>query len=423
MPPTASVLIGAGQRGFFVYGRWAEEHPRELAFVAVVEPDERRRHRFGEVHGIPESRRFATLGELRANGQLTESCFVTNPDQDHHHAAAALLDAGYSIYLEKPMAATIEDSVALENRARRLGRLMHVAYVLRYTPFFEAVHEVVSSGRLGEIVTVEHRENVAAWHMAHSYVRGNWSRASVSSPMIVQKCCHDFDVMAWNLADPVRRLSSFGSLLHFRSEWAPEGATPRCTDGCPAAESCPFDAQRIYLNPRWTGWPVHVITDDLSPEGRLRALREGPYGRCVYTAASDVVDHQVVAMELASGASAVLVMHGHSPREERTMRYEGTRATLRGRFSAQSAIEVVDHLDGRVERIAVHDGEGGHGGGDDGSIRHFLAAVRQGSTSASAATAALESHFLAFAAEEARAEGMVIDMAAFRSRYRPEGPA
>jgi hypothetical protein len=166
-----------------------------------------------------------------------------------------------------------------------------------------------------------------------------------------------------------------------------------------------------------TGWPVHVITDDLSSAGRLEALRSGPYGRCVYTAGSDVVDHQVVAMQLASGASATLTMHGHSGREERTIRIDGSRGTLRARFGGVESIEVLDHATGTLELVPVPELPGGHGGGDDGSIREFLDAVRGRAPDTSPIAAALESHVVAFAAEESRISGEPIDLAAYRTRH------
>ena len=242
---------------------------------------------FGDLHQIPSARRFASHDEaleVDADGWV-----VATPDSHHHRPALAALTAGIPVLVEKPMAATIEDTVDLVATAERAGSMLMVGHVLRYTPFFTTLNDVISSGRLGEIVTVEHRENVVAWHMAHSYVRGNWASAAQATPMIVAKCCHDFDVLTWNMSGAMRSVTSIGSLLHFTSEHAPAGATARCTDPCPI-EDCPFDARRIYLKEAWQGWPVHVITDDLSQEGRLRALAEGRYGRCVYTAGSDVVD-------------------------------------------------------------------------------------------------------------------------------------
>ena len=412
MQPVTAVLVGAGQRGRHVFGTYATEHPDELRFMAVVDPNGERRTLFGDRHDIPSQLRFETHDEAAGTG--ADAWVIASPDRSHYAVALAAIGAGIPVLIEKPMAASAEDAAALVSAAADADVLLMVAHVLRYTPFFSALHDVVASGRLGDIVTVEHRENVVAWHMAHSFVRGNWSRSDEATPMIVAKCCHDFDILAWNLGS-VKRLSSTGSLLHFRPEHAPPGAAQRCTDPCPV-EQCPFDARRLYLDQGQSGWPVHVITDDLSPEGRLAALRLGPYGRCVYTAGSDVVDHQVVAMELETGASASLTMHGHSHEEARTMRYDGTRATLRAVFGRRQVIEVTDHIGGQAERVPIPAAGGGHGGGDWGAIRSFVNAIRSGTEPLTTASESLDSHLLAFASEEARREGSTIDFQEFRGR-------
>lgn len=404
-----AVLAGAGQRGRHVYGAWALDHPDDLRFVAVAEPDPVRREAFGNSHRIPGSRRFSSWEGLLDGPQIADAAVIATPDRLHHAPALAALSAGYRVLLEKPMAPTLDQTIDLVRRARDTGDGLHVAHVLRYTPFFRALHRIIDSGRLGDVVSVRHQENLVAWHMAHSFVRGNWAQEKVSSPMIVQKCCHDFDILQWNLPARVTRLASDGGLFEFRPERRPPDATDRCIDGCPVA-GCPYDARRIYLRPEVTGWPVHVITEDLSTEARLDALTTGPYGRCVYTAESDVVDHQVVTMVLEDGATVTLTMQGHSHEEGRTMRYDGTRATLRGIFGARQEITVHDHATGGVESIPISDVGGGHGGGDEGLIAEFVQAVRSGSSSPTGAGASLESHLLAFLAEEARRSGRWVDV-------------
>ncbi|MGH8928520.1 MAG: Gfo/Idh/MocA family protein, partial [Acidimicrobiia bacterium] len=352
-----AILIGAGQRGHHVYGRWALERPDRIRFVAVADPRADRLERFGEAHQIPLSHRFGNPDTVLSMPQFAPACIVASPDRTHHRHVTAALRAGYHVLAEKPMAAAFAQCADLVDAASRSRGTLQIAHVLRFTPFFQTLHEVVQSGRLGEVVTVEHRENVRSWHMAHSYVRGNWARRELAAPMIVAKCSHDFDILHWNLNSPVRRLSSVGTLFEFRPERAPIGATRRCTDPCPV-DDCPYDARRVYLNPTLTGWPVHVITDDLSHEGRLAALRQSPYGVCAYLAESNVVDHQVVAMELASGTSVVLTMHGHSHEEARTMRYDGTRATLRGIFGRRQEIVVIDHITAEPEEIPIQHARG-----------------------------------------------------------------
>ena len=99
------------------------------------------------------------------------------------------------------------------------------------------------------------------------------------------------------------------------------------------SESCAFYAPKVYLTDN-AGWPASVISADSSFDARRAALETGPYGRCVYHCDNDVVDHQVAVMELTGGASATFAMHGHSGEEGRTLRIDGTLATLRGVFSA-----------------------------------------------------------------------------------------
>ena len=403
-----AVMVGAGQRGHHIYGRWALANRDRLRFVAVADPSAERRRRFGEAHGISDRDRypdpFALLDSKRA-----EAAVIASPDREHHAHVLAALRAGYHVLAEKPMAHTLGSCFEIVAASRQSTGTLHIGHVLRFSPFFQALHEVIASGRLGDIVTVEHRENVVAWHMAHSYVRGNWSQRATSPPMVVAKATHDFDILHWNLASPAQTISSVGNLYEFRPERAPADSTERCTDPCPV-EDCPYDARRVYLNPAVTGWPVHVITDDFSPEGRLRALQEGPYGRCAWKCGSDVVDHQVVNLSFESGASAGLTVHGHSPEEGRTMRYDGTRATLRGRFGRHQELTIHSHVSGEIEEVPIPPVASGHGGGDAGIIEAFLDSIEHGKPPATSARESIESHLLAFLAEEARLEGKVIDV-------------
>lgn len=394
-----------------MYGAWALRHPDRLRIVAVVDPDPRRLQLVGELHDIPPARRFPTLPD---DPGAVDGWIVAGPDRSHRDTALAAIGTGLPVLLEKPIAHTAAACVEVVDAAAHAGVLLQVALVLRETPFFRTVSEVVGSGELGDVVDVMHRENVAAWHMAHSFVRGSWSRSEASTPMVVQKACHDFDIVSWVTGRRFERLGSYGSLTHFRPEEAPAGATARCTDPCPVAD-CPFDARAIYLDQSVTGWPVHVITDDITASGRLAALQTGPYGRCVYTAGSDVVDHQVTAGELDGGATFSVTLHGHAPDEARTMRYEGTRATLRGRFGPRSEIEVIDHRTGRRRTVRIPPAQGGHGGGDDATVAGFVEAVARGAgPEASTGASVLEGHLAAFAAEAARVGGTSVAMGTFR---------
>ena len=405
-----------------MFGRFAREHPDQLKFVAVADADPAKLERFGAEHGIPSSHRFSSWESLLAQPRLAPALFDALPDALHERSAVQALEAGYHVMLEKPVASTLEGSLRVARAAESSGSVVMLGYVLRYTPFFDTVRKLVQSGALGRVVTVEWRENVSSTHFSHSFVRGNWSRTAQSSPMILAKCSHDLDMLSWVTGGRVASVSSFGNLMYFKPENAPEGAPERCLDSCPVEQSCIFSALKIYLGEN-TAWPVSAITTDLSPVGRRRALETGPYGRCVYRAENDAVDHQVVAFSFSNGASGTLTMHGHSAEEGRSIRIDGTKATLRGTFkSSLQEIRLEPHDmktafqgGGEVVPITAPAGitGGGHGGGDDGLVAAFVQSVLDGHREP--VSGYMESHFLAFAIEQARLTGQVVDVEAFRS--------
>lgn len=416
------VAVGAGQRGTFTYGAYALEHCDDVRYVAVAEPDQQRRERFARRHNLPADRCFETWQQLTEAPKLAQGAVITTQDQLHVEPAIAMMNKGYDVLLEKPMAITPADCLRLVDVSESTSKMLMVCHVLRYTELFSKVHEIVTSGRLGEIITIEHRENLHCNHMAHSFVRGNWRNAEQSCPMILAKCCHDLDILVWMMSDhKVRRVQSIGSLVHFRPENAPPGATERCTDNCPAADTCIYYAPRYYLDPSAPGHNaalVSAISIDTSDEARLHALATGPYGRCVYKTDNNVVDHQVVNLEFNSGTIATLIMQGFSHEEGRTMRYDGTRATMRATFpsSTPPQLEIHDHLTGHKEEVllGISPADSGHGGGDAGIMKAFVKAMRGGAAEVlSSARVSLTSHLLAFAAEEARLTGATVDMDVF----------
>jgi predicted dehydrogenase len=382
--------------------------------------DSARRERFAQAHGLPPDRVFADHRELYAPGQLADALINTTMDRDHVETTLGALKTGYHVLLEKPMATTPHDCVRLVRAAESAGRMLHICHVLRYSPFWGAMHETLRSGAVGEVMTVDHRENVAFWHQAHSFVRGNWGNSGRSAPMILAKSCHDMDILHWLLDRPVLKLSSFGALTHFRPKGAPEGAPERCMDGCPHWQSCPHYAPRIYLRDR-SGWPISAITLDLSYEGRIEALRSGPYGRCVYRCDNDVVDHMTINMLFEGEVTVTFTMHAFSHENCRTVRYDGTKASLRG-HEGTGEMRLYDFRTSQEREIPMPQAEGGHGGGDAGLMRAFVQALSgEGAALHTSARDSLESHLMAFAAEESRLNGgALIDMAEYRARIEAE---
>jgi predicted dehydrogenase len=409
--PVTFVVVGAGQRGFG-YAGWIAAHPDRARVLAVAEPRAHQREEFARRHGIPPERAFESWQDLAAAPRLADAAIVTTQDAEHTGPAITLADNGYHLLVEKPLAPTEQECTDLVRAVTEAGVLFAVCHVLRYRPYTRLVKRLVDEGRIGDVVSVQHLEPVGHWHYAHSYVRGNWRRSDLASFMLLAKSGHDIDWLRHIVGRPIERVSSFGSLAHFRREHQPAGAADRCVS-CAVEPDCAYSAPRLYLGmvrAGRTGWPVSVITDEVSEAGVLAALRDGPYGRCVYACDNDVVDHQVVAMAFGGGVTATFTMTGFTPHQDRRTQIFGTRGYLDG---DGTDVTVHDFVTGEV---SVHDvpsdgpdAGAGHGGGDAGLLDAFTTAVSTGDPAhiLSGPAESLESHRAVFAAERARLTGTV----------------
>ncbi len=406
-PPPSVLVVGAGDRGT-AYARYVLEHPGQGRVAAVADPDPHARNRLGDAAGLPPARRFADWRDALDGRRVADAVLIATPDREHAAPAIAFAAAGWAILLEKPMAPTAPECRAIVDAVERAQVIFAVGHVLRYTPYTRRLRRLVADGAIGDLVGINHLEPVGWWHFAHSYVRGNWRRADLSSSVLLAKSCHDLDWIRFVLGVPCERVASFGARVHFRPERRPPTAADRCLD-CPLERSCPYSAVRLYRDRARAGdlgWPVSVLGPDRTPEGVERALADGPYGRCVYACDNDVLDQQVVALEHRGGRSATFTLSAFTP-------FTGRRSVLfgdRGWIVGDGArLELHDFVTDRrtVERVRA---AGDHGGGDAALMRAFLAAVRTGDPAglASGAAETLETHLTVFAAEQARVEGRVV---------------
>ncbi|BFH11906.1 Gfo/Idh/MocA family oxidoreductase [Paenibacillus melissococcoides] len=408
MKTVTAVLLGAGSRGCYIYGPYAEKHPDELKIVAVAEPNEERRQRIAEIHGIAPEYVYHSWEQAFEKGRIADVMIISTLDRLHYVQAMKALELGYHILLEKPMSPVAEECIRIEQAALAHRRVLTVSHVLRYSPFWSGIKRCIEAGEVGTIATIQHSEYVGYRHMTHSYVRGNWRNSDESSPMVLAKSCHDLDIISWLMDEPCVSVSSYGSLLHFREEHAPAGSAARCTDGCQVERSCPFSALKLYNQPPEHPW-ARYITSDLSPEGIMTALKEGPFGRCVYRCDNNVADHQIVNMEFANGANANFTLSAFAEQEIRSVRIMGTKGEIIGNMEDGTYTLKRFATGERVEFHCGVSGEG-HGGGDERMVADFLHLVREHQEEAAAsaltsATASLQSHLIAFAAEEFRLQG------------------
>jgi predicted dehydrogenase len=405
-------VLGTGSRGT-TYAGFAERYPDRARVVALADPRVERRDVLADRLRVAPERRYTDWRELAAHGRIADAVVVATPDREHVEPACRFAGLGYHVLLEKPIAPTRGGCLDVIGAVERAGVILAVCHVLRYTAYTDAVKRIVVAGRLGDLVGVNHEEPVGWWHFAHSFVRGNWRRADLSGPSALTKCCHDFDWLRYIVDRPAVRVSSTGGLRHFTAANRPAGAADRCLD-CTVEPDCPYSAVRQYLG--YLGdatrerWPLSVVTTDLSESAVRQALREGPYGRCVYACDNDVADHQVTSIEFAGGVTATLTMSAFTPYARRRTHIMGTRGFLDG---DGTRLTLTDFVAGRVESVDLPGGTGGddgHDGGDFGVIGAFVGAVAAGDPSLirSGPRESLESHLMAFAAEQSRVTGAAV---------------
>ncbi|KAG1755834.1 hypothetical protein EDB19DRAFT_1624776 [Suillus lakei] len=432
--PVTLAVVGCGQRGTN-YTEYALDHPMKCKVVAIAEPRPKTRDIFSRNHKLDRTLVFNDWQELlKASAdtiqtigkRLADAVIVAVQDHMHCEVVSAFAAQGYHILCEKPMATSLQDCLEMEKAVKNAGVIYGIGHVLRYSPYSKAVTEMVRSGQLGELINVVHIEPVGYFHFAHSYVRGHWKKESESSFSLMTKGCHDVDILCHWLspATPIR-VSSFGSLQHFRKEKKPPaaGATTRCLE-CSIEQDCPYSAKKIYLEPVArgnTGWPASTIVDGIPDiESITDALRNGPYGQCVYESDNDVCDHQVVNIEYSSGATVSFTMVAYTSLIcDRQTRLHFTHGEIVGDMNN---FTVTDFRTGHKTTHRPKNEGGGHGGGDLGLMRTFVEAVRTNNQEllGTDISEVLKSHLTIFAAETSRREGTVVDFAKFEKAIRAE---
>jgi len=451
---TTGVVVGAGDRGYDAYATLLLDEPSLGRIVAVADPDEGRRDRFARRYSLGEPDLYPGWKELFAQPRLADYAIVATGDTHHVEPTLAALEAGYHVLLEKPMALDEADCVRIVAAARAAERTVAVCHVYRYSHLFAALGRLIRSGELGDVVSIQLAENVAFWHYAHSYVRGHTRGSTV--PWLLQKSCHDLDLLAWMAGSTAESVSSFLRPTELTAANVPEGAPEHCIEGCPHAETCPYDAVAIYrdltpvlsdlamaerpvglglaakglrsLRPKlmasglpyaakqrleWWRWPVAAVTDDHTPEGLDHALRTTRWGRCAYRVEdNDQPSAQTVSIRFANGVLANFTLQSVSHRTMRTVRVNGTKGSAWGELRALDGwLKVADHHSGKVRSEKVPTAFDGHGGGEMPLFRDFLAAIESGGEPSVSARDSVESHRIAFAAMESARTGAVVHLA------------
>lgn len=417
------ILIGAGGRGD-CYTSYMADMPDKFEVIAVAEPIDSRREKIRKRHNIPEDMCFTDYKPLLALGKIADLAIVATMDRDHFEPAMMAIDLKYDLLLEKPITPTPEECIKLTENAKKNNVRVVICTVLRYTQVFNHLKEIIDSGKLGKVMAINHEECVGNVHQSHSFVRGNWGNSVRSSVMLLQKSCHDIDILQWLLGKKCVKVQSFGTLSYFNEKNAPEGAPERCIDGCPVAETCPYNSVKLYLDDKENDWFRGAATREVKPSDEMveKALRETLYGKCVYRCDNDVVDHQVVNMLFEDDITVTFSMNAFN-KGGRFIHIMGTEGEVRAAIDGNNPIKVFNFKTRQEEEIPYSgvDGiAGGHGGGDAGIVNTLYSYII-GEYNGNAVPTIEEScynHLVVFAAEESRATNTVVDVEKYIESFK-----
>lgn len=414
-------ILGLGSRGATTYGDYLITL-NDVKISAICDIDKDKLNFYQNKYHVEKKDCFLNSEDFFKAGKLADILIIATMDQDHYSQAMKALDLKYHLLLEKPIALNLKQCLDIENKALKNNLYVVVCHVLRYSLFYKKIKEIVNSKILGNIININTTENVGYWHQAHSFVRGNWNNSNKTSPMILQKCCHDFDILNWIIDKKPLNVSSFGSLSLFKKENAPKDSSNYCYD-CKIQNNCPYNAVKYYVdsikNDKDLGWPYDVVVLNPTKDKVLAAIKNGPYGRCVYKCDNNVVDHQIVNIQYEDNITATHTMCAFSKDCYRDIKIFATRGDLIANTLNNTIIyhTFVDNKEFVIDVSKLTNDLSGHMGGDKLMINELLKLInKETSQLDSSIEKSVLSHVIAFAAEESRInKGVVINLNEFKS--------
>ncbi len=427
-------LVGAGCRGKDVYAQITYKEKLNADFVAVVDPVLEKRQEMMERFAIEPKYAFASDEDFFNQGKICDAVVIASQDKDHYHQCMKALECGYDIVLEKPISNDLKETLEIEKKAKECGAKVIVCHVLRYHSMWNKIKRELDKGELGNIVTIQHNENIGHYHMSHSFVRGAWRNKATSGPISLTKTCHDYDLLYWLVGSKAKKVSSFGGIGFFNQEHAPEGSAERCLE-CKVREQCPYDGMQVYT--KEGGYSPQIFTNNkYTKEAIQEGLESTHYGTCVFKAGNDVCDHQSTIIEFENGVSCTFNLNAFTRESSRTVKIMCEKGTIRAnekvievtKFKLRSKMlgEVYNFLGinrGITKKIRVHSfGDFksliyGHGGADYYFTVGMINSLNQTEQSKTTVSDSIQSHLMAFAAEESRVRGTVINIEEFKKEY------
>jgi predicted dehydrogenase len=373
MTRTRYAQVGLGLRSWIFSLAIARDHAERAELVGLCDTNPGRleqRLGWAKGSGIP-ARGYGPDDFDRMVEEVRPDCvIVTPPDRDHAHYVCRSMELGCDVICEKPLTIDAASLQRILDVQRKTGRRCRVAFNYRYSPYRAQVKELLDSGIIGEIASVDFHWLLDTRHGADYFRR--WHRNKQSSGgLLVHKATHHFDLINWWLGSVPRRVQASGSRDYYHAATADRlGLSPRgerCLD-CPASARCPF-----FLDLRAEGLLAATYLNHESHDGYRR---DG----CVFSDAIDIEDNASLVVDYRNGARMSYSLAAFMPREGYSVSFNGTRGRLDHVCEESSYVSGSSPIAGALDeertsiRVQLHfekardvpiaAAEGSHGGGD-----------------------------------------------------------
>ena len=416
-------IIGCGSRGIDSYGKLLFSDKERWEIVSLCDINETQIKAAKDKLNVKDNC-FLKEDEFFLK-KRADLLVIATQDRDHTRMCLKALELGYDILLEKPISPIKEELEAILAAQEKYGRKIMVCHVLRYSPVFRKIKEILESNKLGRLIGIESLEQVGFWHQAHSYVRGNWRREEDTTPMLMAKCCHDLDLLQYYVGEKCTDVYSMGDLTFFKKENQPIDAADRCAI-CRYKNDCIYSAENLYVQ-RWKdqgepedAWPFNVVdrTYPITEKSLRMAYETTPYGRCVFACDNNVVDYQSVMMKFVNGVTVTHTMTAFTEWSGRKMTFHCTHGSIELDEVAhllkvfnfgeeQITYDIRDLLKSLKDTGKYF----GHGGSEIIMIDELYQLLQSDDKNSSTTIAeSIESHLIALAAEESRKLGKMISI-------------
>lgn len=412
------LLVGAGNRAM-IYARYALEYPEKMRIVGVVDPSTKRRERAQRLYDLSDDVCYESIDEVLAQPKVADAVINGTMDDLHVETSIPFLKQGYHLLLEKPIGVSMAEINELLAVAEEYDSQVMICHVLRYTPFYRKIKELVADDTIGDIYNIQATEHVRLDHMITSYVKGKWNNTEESgASMLLAKACHDLDLIAWlNEKSVPKKVMSYGNDFVFNRANKPDACTE---EGwyCEHCQKSIYSPRKMYIEhpDRWAQyvWTEFENQEEVTVAEKIRSMEEGnPYGQCVWSTDKNIVDQQTVMIEFADQSLATFNMVGGTPKSQRRIHLIGTMGEIIGtfednellvrRFDSDTKADYQEEIIQTAETSDQIGAFGGHGGGDGLLIADFIDYLKNPSAPSLTRTVlkdSIISHELAFLADE-----------------------